>query len=283
MTRRSGYTLVELLVVVGIVAVLIGLLLPAVQKAREAANRMSCKNNLKQIILATHHFADTRQGNLPTIDGAKGSANPGDSVHLALLPYIEQGNAYAYMQAHPRDMPPVVKSFLCPSDPTARGINLSVSSYAANAQVFHTFPALPRTFGDGTSNTIAFAEHYANDCQRHQFLYTISVLFSPQVRRATFADGGRQFLNYQNYGDIYPVTRGMPPVTIGDDPEATFQVAPSPPNKKCDPFVAQAAHPGGMVVALADGSVRVLARGMSPAAYWGAVTPARGELPGSDW
>src|ERR1051326_1257077 len=110
--RRPAFTLIELLVVIAIIAVLIGLLLPAVQKVREAAARAKCQNNLHQIGLAMHNYAST-YSRFPT-NGIYPAAKPSPdsySVHARILPFIEQANLYALvdLNASATSQPDVVK------------------------------------------------------------------------------------------------------------------------------------------------------------------------------
>ena len=185
-SKRSGFTVIELLVVIAIVAILIGLLLPAVQKVRESAARMKCQNNLKQIGTALHNYEGVYKA-FPA-----GSVN-GLSAHVYLLPYIEQENLHrgvnlAQNANHADNLPEravPLSVFLCPSDAAAAlpageagnnyrwnaGVSI-VNSYPDpnNASMppndggfWPAKPYKPADFTDGLSNTAAFSEHVLGD------------------------------------------------------------------------------------------------------------------------
>jgi len=275
-------TLLELMVVLAIFGVLIALLLPAIQRVREAAARAMSTNNLKQIGLASQHFASQYNGYLPTVGGHNPATRvTGISLFVSLLPYLEQSQIHGSIQdglnhgSFHTDY--YVPTYVSPVDPTTQGMKKAICSYAANAQFFRRRRPNLSHISDGTSNTILFAEHFSYNCGGAVFFWglesdTVFVVPSSDgvnlMRAPTFADF--------KSNDVFPVTAGNPPTSFGSVAGLTFQVNPS--LSECDPRLAQTRHVSGMLAAMGDGSVRTLSRGMSEPAYWGLVTVNQGEV-----
>lgn len=274
---RKGLSLIEVLVAIAILAVLIGLLIPAVQKVRRAAVKMQSRNNMRQIVTATHNFASAR-GRLPSLDSEPPARFMGDSLYESLLPYLEQNNIYRAMKSDPafREACPLFRS---PADPSLLGRESFVQtcSYPANAFSFQFLPTLEASFPDGTSSTMAFAERFSR-CANSALVFSLTL---PSIggRRPSFADGGPA-CGGVNQGDVYPVTVGG--VTQPSVPGVTFQTNPVPWDDKCDPSLPQTPHIDGMIVTFMDGSVRTASPSIDPAVFWAAVTPAGGEV-GAGW
>jgi len=292
--RRSAFTLIELLVVIAIIAILIGLLLPAVQKVREAAARSKCTNNLKQLSLGTVGAADTYNSRLPPSVGlyaSNGSPAPQNSdggIFLHILPFIEQKalfdsallpagnpstdrNGYlpTYSQWTATVQNSRVQVLICPSDYTLTPDRVARTSYGVNGQVFrHNYQwggvgltSYPAGIQDGTSNTIFFTEKLSltNICTGCCNNYNDNY--------------------WPDWGPIISSSDCNEPTGVAAAPQFNGRGVPS----SADGNRASTPHSGTIVVALGDGSVRNVGSGVNPTTWWAAMTPSAGDIVSGNW
>ncbi|MBX9581074.1 MAG: DUF1559 domain-containing protein [Gemmataceae bacterium] len=289
MPRRSAFTLIELLVVIAIIAILIGLLLPAVQKVREAAARTQSTNHLKQIGLAVQNYHDAFGRFPPAMIDWDSNWDPANynycgSTQMYILPQMEQDNV---AKLGTNQWPVYrfgIKSYAGPSDPSCPsnavftdggwgdyGVTSYVVNFVALGDVRNDRPNYKKiaTVTDGLSNTILATEKVAV-CNRLSF---------------PGASTGGPYYNIYAYGRTAWPEWNPTFAYLITGPASKFQLNPTTngDTATCDPRLASAPRSSGILAGLGDGSVRFLAAGVSPDTWWAACTPDGNEVLGADW
>ena len=284
--RSYGFTLIELLVVIAIIAVLVGLLVPAVQKVREAANRMTCSNNIKQIGLGLHNYHSTfgkfppeaRYNPRPGLTATGEQAEKGN-IWIYILPYIEQDNIYK-LSAFPSPRNPsiddgataaralgskVIKTYLCPSDgnnqPAETWTNgWVVANYVSNHDAFHN------------PNDGGWMSAWDSGANSYQASVTSYKDGSSNTIGVTEA-----YARCKNTGTLWahehvtPDWHAMFNDWTARGANSKFQVMPT--LDQCNPNLPQQIHTGGINVLLMDGSVRNVASSVNPTIWQYAIYP----------
>jgi prepilin-type N-terminal cleavage/methylation domain-containing protein len=308
--NRTAFTLIELLVVIAIIAILIGLLLPAVQKVRAAAARMQSANNLKQITLAVHNYHDANGVVPPLAERVKSGGNYA-SAHYFLLPYVEQDNLYKLGQTNNGvwELSPnnagsqTLKTFISPRDPSnplpiwreTNGGTWAMSNYGANHAIFG-IPCGSNTvsntklvgISDGTSNTVGFAEQYAR-CGLGE-PDTTSGASPNNYFHKLWAYRVNWRWERGPYFDTRLMSSGMAGTSQSDNSACTViatSTAAVPQNvprpDACNPYFVQAMDAGGCLVSMMDGSVRSVSPNVTGTAWVRALWPRDGLVLDGSW